>query len=205
MDQERCQADIDRHQRVYDARKRNNTDESSVEYFTARWLVKTAVKQAKRNEDINVARLWKTKSKGFHSYINERRIIKDNVGPLKTPTGQIVNTNKYMANTLNTYFSSVFTHEQNSTAPQIFKATHLRHSTLDYRRCQGEIKPPQEMNCREWDVTGQDKVTGQDLFLSCPLYLFPHSFSSSYLLPLFHCLISILLFPCASVQENTCA
>ena len=36
------------------------------------------------------------------------------------------------------------------------------------------------------DLTGHDKVT-------CLRYFFPHSFSSSYLLPLFHCLISILL------------
>ena len=49
------------------------------------------------------------------------------------------------------------------------------------------------------DVTGLDKVTRQDFFFSCQLYFFPHSFSSSYFLPLFHCLISILLFPCASV------
>ena len=52
-------------------------------------------------------------------------------------------------------------------------------------------------------VTGLHKVTGQDFFFSCPLYGFPQSFSSSYFLPLFHCLISILLFPCASVWENT--
>ena len=45
---------------------------------------------------------------------------------------------------------------------------------------------------------GLSWVTGQDLFFSCPLYFFPHSFSSSYFLPLFHCLISILLFPCAN-------
>ena len=50
--------------------------------------------------------------------------------------------------------------------------------------------------------TGLDKVTGQDLVFSCPLYFFPQSFSSSFL-PLFYCLISILQFPCASVWENT--
>ena len=33
-------------------------------------------------------------------------------------------------------------------------------------------------------------MTGKDLFSSCRLYFFPHSFSSSYFLPLFHCLIS---------------
>ena len=43
----------------------------------------------------------------------------------------------------------------------------------------------------------------EDFFLSCPRYFFPHLFSASYLLPLFHCLISILLFPCAGVWENT--
>ena len=53
------------------------------------------------------------------------------------------------------------------------------------------------------DVTGLDKVTGQDFFFSCPLYFFRQSFSSSYFLMLFHCLISILLFRCASVWENT--
>ena len=42
-----------------------------------------------------------------------------------------------------------------------------------------------------------------DFFLSCPRYFFPHLFSSSYVLPLFHCLISILLFPCTGVWENT--
>ena len=52
------------------------------------------------------------------------------------------------------------------------------------------------------DVTGQDKVTGQDFFFSCPLYFFPHSFSSSYFLPLLHYLISILLFAFASVWGN---
>ena len=103
---------VARRQRAFDERKRNNTDETSVEYFTAGRLVKRAVKQAKRNKEINVARLCKTNRKGFYSYINERRIIRDNVGPLKAPTGQIVSTDNDMANTLNTYFSSVFSHEQ---------------------------------------------------------------------------------------------
>ena len=36
------------------------------------------MKQAKRNKEINVARLCKTNPKGFYSYINERRIVRDN-------------------------------------------------------------------------------------------------------------------------------
>ena len=75
------------------------------------------MKQAKRNKEINVAILCKTNPKGFYSYINERTIIGDNVEPLKTPTGQIVTNDNDMANTLNTYFSSVFTHEQLNNIP----------------------------------------------------------------------------------------
>ena len=114
-----CQAIHRKTSRAYDERKRNNIDETSAENFTARRLVERAVKQAKRSKEINVARLCKTDPKGFYSYINERRIVRDNVGPLKTPTGQIVTTDNDMANTLNTYFSSVFTHEQLNNIPQL--------------------------------------------------------------------------------------
>ena len=110
---------IARRQRAYDERKRNYADETSAEYFTARRLVKRAVKQDKRNREINVARLCKTNPKGFYSYINERRIVRDNVGPLKTSTGQMVTTDNDMANTLNTFFSSVFTYEQLNNIPQL--------------------------------------------------------------------------------------
>ena len=48
---------------------------------------------------------------------NEKGIITDNVGPLKTPMGQIVSTDIDMANTLNTYVSSVLTHEQLNNIP----------------------------------------------------------------------------------------
>ena len=102
---------IARSQRANYARKRSNMDVSSAEYFTDRWLVKRIVKQAKRNKEIYLARLCKSNPNGFLSYINERIRIRDNAGPLKTPTGQIFTTDKDMANTFNTHISSVFTHE----------------------------------------------------------------------------------------------
>ena len=130
MDYNDVKQSIARRQRAYDEIKRNNTDETSAEYFTARRSVKRAVKQAKRNKEINVARLCKTNPKGFYSYINEKRIARDNVRPLKTPNGLIVTTDNDMANTLNTYFSSVFTHKQHhSTASQICRQ-HTWHIQL---------------------------------------------------------------------------
>ena len=78
---------------------------------------------------------YKTHPKGFFSYINERRIIRDHLGPLKKPTCQIVTTDNDMTNTLNTLQFSVHprTTEQHSTAIHICR----QHT----RRCAGEIKP----------------------------------------------------------------
>ena len=61
----------------------------------------------------------KATSKRFNSYINERRIVRDKVGPLKTPDGIVVTTDNDMANALNDYFSSVFKHEQLNNIPQL--------------------------------------------------------------------------------------
>ena len=55
----------------------------------------------------------------FFSYINERRIVRDNIGPLKTLDGIVITTDTDMANTMNNYFSSVFTIEQPNNVPQI--------------------------------------------------------------------------------------
>ena len=71
--------------------------------------------------------------KGFYSYINERRIVGDNIGPLKTHTGQIVTTDNDMANTLNTYFSSVFTHEQLNNIPQLPRYVGNTLDTFNFR------------------------------------------------------------------------
>ena len=46
-------------------------------------------------------------------------------------------------------------------------------------------------------------AVGTYFFLSCPLYFFSYFPLSSYLLRLFLYLVSFLLFPCASVWENT--
>ena len=45
-----------------------------------------------------------------------------------------------------------------------------------------------------------DRLSG--LLFLCPLYFFPYTLLSSYLLLLLLCLISFLLFPCASVWKT---
>ena len=57
--------------------------------------------------------------KSVYSYINERRIVRDNIGPLKTLERIVITTDNDIANMLNNYFSSVFTIEQQNNIPQL--------------------------------------------------------------------------------------
>ena len=95
--------------------------------------VKRTVKQAKRCKEINIATICKSYPKCFHSYVNERRIVRDKVGPLKTPDGIVVTTDNEMANTLNDYFSSVFTQEQLNNIPQLDKYEGSTIDTFNFR------------------------------------------------------------------------
>ena len=59
-----------------------------------------------------IARICKLNPKSFYSYISERRIVRDNIGQLKTLDGIVITTDNDMANTMNNNFSSVFTIKQ---------------------------------------------------------------------------------------------
>ena len=63
--------------------------------------------------------ICKHNSKSFYSYINERRIVRDNIGPLKTLEGIVITTDNDMDNIMNNYFCSVFTIEQFNNVPQL--------------------------------------------------------------------------------------
>ena len=66
-----------------------------------------------------IARICKHNPKSFYSYINERRIVWDNKGPLKTLEGIVITTDYDMANIMNNYYSSVLTIEQLNNVPQL--------------------------------------------------------------------------------------
>ena len=99
---------LGRRPKAYETKRRINNEETVAEYIEAKRQVKRIVKQEKRNEELNIARICKHNPKSFYSYINERRIVRDNIEPLKTLDG-IITTDNDMANTMNNYFSSVFT------------------------------------------------------------------------------------------------
>ena len=109
---------IGRRHRAYETKRRINNEETIPEIIAARREVKRIVKQEKRNKELNIARICKHNPKSFYSYINKRRIVRDNIGPLKTLDGIVITNYNDMANTMNNYFSSVFTIEQLNNVPQ---------------------------------------------------------------------------------------
>ena len=98
--------------RVYETKRKINNEETIAEFIAARREVKIIVKQEKRNKELSIARICKHNPRSFYSYINERRIVRDDIGPLKTLDGIVITTDNDMAITKNNYFSSVFTIEQ---------------------------------------------------------------------------------------------
>ena len=58
-----------------------------AEFIAARREVERIVKQEKRNKEFSIARICKHNPKSCFSYINERRIVRDNIGPLKILDG----------------------------------------------------------------------------------------------------------------------
>ena len=119
VDQQWCQTGYWKEAEGLWKKRRINNEETIAEFIAARREVKTIVKQEKRNKELSIARICKHNPKSFSSYINERWIVRDNMGPLKTLDGTVITTGNDMANTMNNYFSSVFTIEQLNNVPQL--------------------------------------------------------------------------------------
>ncbi|XP_059843926.1 uncharacterized protein LOC132404008 [Hypanus sabinus] len=65
---------------------------------------------------------WNIKedSKSFFRYAKRKKIVKNNVGPLKNELGEIVMGNREMAEEFNEYFRSVFNKEDTSNLPDVW-------------------------------------------------------------------------------------
>ena len=61
-----------------------NNEEIIAEYIAACRQVKRIVKQEKSSKELSIARICKHNPKSFYSYMKERIIVRDNIGPLIT-------------------------------------------------------------------------------------------------------------------------
>ncbi|KAF2344529.1 Reverse transcriptase domain [Trinorchestia longiramus] len=102
---------INARQHSYRRLERYQTEPHRQEHIHACRAVKRTIKSTKRNKDITVAAPAKTNPKSFYKYVNDRRLRRDTIGPPIDSKGSTQTNNKRKAKNLNTYFTSVFTHE----------------------------------------------------------------------------------------------
>ncbi|KAF2343305.1 hypothetical protein FHG87_025938, partial [Trinorchestia longiramus] len=109
---------INAKQHSYRRLKRYQTEPHRQEHIHACRAVKRTIKSTKRNKEITVAAQAKTHPKSFYKYVNDRRLKRDTIGPLIDSEGSTQTNNKRKAKILNTYFTSVFIHEDLTEIPQ---------------------------------------------------------------------------------------
>ena len=73
-----------------------------------------ALRNAKREFELNLAKEAKTNPKAFYKYCNARNGNKKHIIRLKDHNDKILTSNKDNANLLNDYFCSVFTNEDDA-------------------------------------------------------------------------------------------
>ena len=105
---------IGRRQRAYGTKRRINNEEIVSEYIAARRQVKRIVKQEKRNNEFSIARIFKHYPKSFYSYWREKNSKEQH----RASQNSSWNCND-MVNTINNYFSLVFTTKQRNNVPQL--------------------------------------------------------------------------------------
>jgi hypothetical protein len=111
-----CKLITDRN-KVYNTYKRNKNDDNKKAYVESRRCVKKAIRNAKREYEMQIAKDSKENPKRFYDYISNRNPLRENIGPLIKNSGDLAINNQDAAKTLNEYFASVFTVEDDSEIP----------------------------------------------------------------------------------------
>ncbi|KFR00034.1 hypothetical protein Y956_06354, partial [Nipponia nippon] len=77
------------------------------EYGDAAWLCKDGIRKANASLELNLARDAKN-NKGFYTYVNQKRKVKESISPLMSKTSKLITTDEEKAEVLNNFFASVF-------------------------------------------------------------------------------------------------
>lgn len=94
-------------------------------YHNIRREVKKEIRKSKRQYEIDIARDSKKNPKRFFQYVNNRKPIKNTIGPLTNEEGEIICDSKDMAVILNNFFSSVFINETKNDIPNAIDVVHF--------------------------------------------------------------------------------
>ena len=101
--------------------KKYPTRENYNIYCNARNDVKQSVRAAKKDKEVHIAKLSKTNPKAFYNYISSNSKPKDKVSNLIKEDGSVTENAYEKAETLNEFFSSVFTREKLDNLPDCNK------------------------------------------------------------------------------------
>ena len=132
------------------------------------------VRAAKRKFERKLAKSVKKNPKSFYAYLKSKTSTKESVGPLKV-NGITISDNKEMVELLNSFFSSVFTHENLSDTPEP-NVFFTGDSPLSYVSFSAENVHQKISKLRIGSAPGPDKITARILhevsdYVSQPLAL----------------------------------
>ncbi|GAB0176516.1 mitochondrial enolase superfamily member 1 [Grus japonensis] len=88
------------------------------------------VRKAKALTEISLARDVKDNKKSFYRYVSEKRRTRENVGPLRNETGDLVTQDMEKAEVLNDFFASVFTGKYLSHTAQVTEGRDWENAEL---------------------------------------------------------------------------
>ena len=111
---------IRRKRRLWSHYKDTKDHQDYQAYKQAEAGVKKAVRNAKKQFEKKLSKDAKKNPKAFYKYINSKKSNRENIGPLKVDK-ILIDDDKSVAETLNMFFSSVFTKEDLDNLPNIAK------------------------------------------------------------------------------------
>lgn len=124
---------------LYKLKKADSSSENNARYCEARRRVKSLIKQAKRRHEINIAANCKSDPKSFYRYVNNKKEIRSGIGPLTDDSGNIMTDSQDIANTLNSYFASVFNSNSTDTAEIPNTNENILHKLPDFDISRDEV------------------------------------------------------------------
>ncbi|XP_055502086.1 uncharacterized protein LOC129703542 [Leucoraja erinacea] len=104
---------------AYKLARKSSIPEDWEEFRDQQRRTKGLIRKGKIDYERKLAGNIKTDCKSFYRYVKRKRLVKTNVGPLQSETGELIMGNKDMADQLNNYFCSVFTKEDINNLPEI--------------------------------------------------------------------------------------
>ena len=162
----------------YNAFKRYLETRSGIDYqryIIERNLSKRMIKNAKRGYETKIAYQAKSNPKNFWKYVQEKMKINTSINALKTDSGQMAVTDSEKAETLNNFFSSVFTRENLDNLPQMTKSLNLEGISLSEIRVTPMVVEAKLKNLDPSKAQGPDKIPAKILKELCKELSIPFS------------------------------